>query len=165
MYLQIYQNLAVQLGIILSQKTPWASSHFHIHFPQLQQDTPPVCRFSAFLALQPLPALCLATEHQVQLLVALSNIIANYMFCFPVQLTGTNVGLLRCVCHTTSHMGEPKYLIKKKNVLHHFPLPFCASAQNDLVFRLDVSIQKRIYHPLVKAQTILSGLLPSSLDC
>jgi len=62
-------------------------------------------------------------------------------------------------------MGKNHNIQFLKKVLHHFPLPYCASAQNNLVSRLDVSIQQRISPPLIKASTILSGLLCSSPDC
>lgn len=69
-----------------------------------------------------------------------------------------------CMLYIKSH-GRTVTVNLKKKVLHPFPLPFWSSAQNNLVFRLDVSIQQRISPPLIRAQTILSGLLPSSPDC
>lgn len=67
-----------------------------------------------------------------------------------------------CVSYIKSH--KIVIIILKKG-FHHVALPFCASAQSNLMFRLDVSIQQRISPPLMRVQTILSGLLPSSSYC
>lgn len=96
--------LAAYLGIILSQEPTGTQPLSHLPPSTAIRYLSPVCRSSAFSALQLLPALQLATEPHMQFLVALcSTLIPNYTFCFPVQITRSNVGLRRCA---SSHMGE-----------------------------------------------------------